>query len=315
MKQITNDKLKSNKIGSKKLRIGLIIEEDLGEGKAIKKMGLEIPITSTLEYYERFRNTQDIQEEMSLLNFMITREIGYKDETQRRPIRDLNNYKSNINKNLIKNSNNRKDNEPENKQSTRKRKIQTEEVKEPKRIKTQYTKILEELSKPIDEEIEKTHEEEENKQEGSLVKMFNEAMKIEYKGILEWYNYGRQFLKEIDRRKIKAKRKPEQIIRAQIYEEMRKQMPNMTDKAIKDKTCKAVKIYRLFHRIGKKRIKQLKTVSAWEIAELNYDEIEMLIEDLQHKEESQNPEDEELTKAEKDLAIEMKHLLVDINED
>ena len=128
----------------------------------------------------------------------------------------------------------------------------------------------------------------------SLAQLFNKADDAEYgairanqEEILRWYYYGKEFLNQVSiivqdgKGKISEKKakgiiydkmlKHLSIFRKKKSEETGLHLLEISHKNLQGKTQKAVKIYKLFEKVGIENIKYITTYSANSILELTND--------------------------------------------
>jgi hypothetical protein len=110
---------------------------------------------------------------------------------------------------------------------------------------------------------------------------FNKAVASENNGIEYWYRYAERFRKEIKKREEQGKqrKKPShQVIREEIYNDLVKLSEGKTGKlAIKRRTHRAEKIYKLFSQIGEHKIHRIRSLSMSDFRDLNEEEMEEIV--------------------------------------
>ena len=135
----------------------------------------------------------------------------------------------------------------------------------------------------------------------SLAQLFDKADDAEYgairanqEEILRWYYYGKEFLTQVtvivqDGKGKIGEKKAKGIIYDKMLEHLsmlRKQrsedtglrLPEISRKNLQRKTQKAVKIYKIFEKVGVENIKYITTYSANSISELTNDKVQDIIE-------------------------------------
>ena len=135
----------------------------------------------------------------------------------------------------------------------------------------------------------------------SLAQLFDKADDAEYgairanqEEILRWYYYGKEFLTQVtvivqDGKGKIGEKKAKGIIYDKMLEHLsmlRKQrsedtglrLPEISRKNLQRKTQKAVKIYKIFEKVGVENIKYITTYSASSISELTNDKVQDIIE-------------------------------------
>src|SRR5256886_1426032 len=135
----------------------------------------------------------------------------------------------------------------------------------------------------------------------SLAQLFDKADDAEYgairanqEEILRWYYYGKEFLTQVtvivqDGKGKIGEKKAKGIIYDKMLEHLsmlRKQrsedtglrLPEISRKNLQRKTQKAVKIYKIFEKVGVENIKYITTYSANSIYELTNDKVQDIIE-------------------------------------
>ena len=131
----------------------------------------------------------------------------------------------------------------------------------------------------------------------SLAQLFDKADDAEYgairanqEEILRWYYYGKEFLTQVsvivqDGKGKIGEKKAKGIIYDKMLEQLsilRKQrseetglcLPETSRKNLQGKTQKAVKIYKIFEKVGVENIKYITTYSANSISELTNDKVQ-----------------------------------------
>src|ERR1043165_8588127 len=144
----------------------------------------------------------------------------------------------------------------------------------------------------------------------SLAQLFDKADDAEYgairanqEEILRWYYYGKEFLTQVNvivqdgKGKIGEKKAKGiiydkmlehlSILRKQRSEKTGLRLPEISRKNLQRKTQKAVKIYKLFEKVGVDNIKYITTYSANSISELTNDKVQEIIENFSE----QNPKE------------------------
>ncbi|RIA90410.1 hypothetical protein C1645_737877 [Glomus cerebriforme] len=152
----------------------------------------------------------------------------------------------------------------------------------------------------------------------SLAQLFDKADDAEYgairanqKEILRWYYYGKEFLTQVNvivqdgKGKI-GEKKAKGIIYDKMLEQLsilRKQrsektglhLPEISRKNLQKKTQKAVKIYKLFEKVGVDNIKYITTYSANSISELTNDKVQDIIDNFSKHNDNDNSDVEEVS--------------------
>ncbi|CAG8704968.1 563_t:CDS:2 [Cetraspora pellucida] len=152
----------------------------------------------------------------------------------------------------------------------------------------------------------------------SLAQLFDKADDAEYgaicanqEEILHWYYYGKEFLTQVsvivqDGKGKIGKKKAKGIIydkmlehlsilRKQRSEETELRLPEISHKNLQRKTQKAVKIYKLFEKVGIDNIKYITTYSANSISELTNDKVQDIIDNFSKHNDSDNTDVEEVS--------------------
>ncbi|RHZ74205.1 hypothetical protein Glove_227g186 [Diversispora epigaea] len=127
------------------------------------------------------------------------------------------------------------------------------------------------------------------------------AMKANQEETLRWINYGSEFIIQYNdliknsNGKIGEKKAKGiiydkilehiTIIREKRSKEIGLQLPEISRKTLCRKTQRAVKTYKLFEKIGKDKIKYLKTYSTNSISELTNDQIQKIIDNISDRDE------------------------------
>src|SRR2546430_1859261 len=90
----------------------------------------------------------------------------------------------------------------------------------------------------------------------AIIKMFHKMEKLNREQIWNCYQYGRNFEQKVKEIKNQSrKRISVQIVRGKVYKKMKKQMiGNITKSAIRKRTQRAIKVYKLFTEIGREKI-------------------------------------------------------------
>ena len=147
--------------------------------------------------------------------------------------------------------------------------------------------IVKELITPIEELSTKEEPLEEMTGVMGIWNEFNKAVVLENNGIEYWYRYAEKFRKEIKERGEKQRKKSsQQVIREEIYNELVKLSEGKTGKmAIKRRTHRAEKIYKLFSQIGEDKIHRIRSLSMSDFRDLNEEEMEKIIVMVMSKEE------------------------------
>ena len=130
----------------------------------------------------------------------------------------------------------------------------------------------------------------------SLAQLFDKADDAEYgairanqEEILRWYYYGKEFLNQVsviiqDSKGKIGEKKAKGIVydkmlehlsmlRKQWSEETGLRLPEISRKNLQRKTQKAVKIYKIFEKVGVENIKYITTYSANSISKLTNDKV------------------------------------------
>jgi hypothetical protein len=152
----------------------------------------------------------------------------------------------------------------------------------------------------------------------SLAQLFDKADDAEYgairanqEEILRWYYYGKEFLTQVsvivqDGKGKIGEKKAKGIIydkmlehlsmlRKQRSEETGLRLPEISRKNLQRKTQKAVKIYKLFEKIGVDNIKYITTYSANSISELTNDKVQDIIDNFSKHNDNDNTDVEEVS--------------------
>lgn len=146
--------------------------------------------------------------------------------------------------------------------------------------------LLQELSTPIKGE---TNEDEDDEGSGdsmsqSLARLYQKASLAEKRvtkanqdEILCWYNYAEGFENKVKEIRSNDKAVNDQTARSRVYSEVVKHLPGITETNLRKKTQRARNIYRLFVKIGKKKITRVKSYSADAISSLSVTQIQSII--------------------------------------
>ncbi|RGB22120.1 hypothetical protein C1646_76756 [Rhizophagus diaphanus] len=150
----------------------------------------------------------------------------------------------------------------------------------------------------------------------SLAQLFDKADDAEYgaicanqEEILRWYYYGKEFLTQVNvivqdgKGKIGEKKAKGiiydkmlehlSILRKQRSEETGLRLPEISRKNLQRKTQKAVKIHKLFEKVGVDNIKYIITYSANSISELTNDKVQDIIDNFSKHNDNNNSDVEE----------------------
>ncbi|GET65814.1 hypothetical protein GLOIN_2v1735823 [Rhizophagus irregularis DAOM 181602=DAOM 197198] len=130
----------------------------------------------------------------------------------------------------------------------------------------------------------------------SLAQLFNKADDAEYgairanqEEILRWYYYGKEFLTQINVIVQDGKGKiGEKKAKGIIYDKILEHLSIL-------KTQKAVKIYKLFEKVGVDNIKYITTYSANSISELTNDKVQDIIDNFSKHNDNDNSDVEEVS--------------------
>ena len=134
--------------------------------------------------------------------------------------------------------------------------------------------LLQELSTPVRGETIENNEVAEDDSEASmpktLARLFQKACRAETratKAIQEeiscWYYYGKAYEERVEEIKNARRGVSDQSARNQVYDDTMEHLPGgFTKDTLRKKTQRAVKIYKLFRKIGVNKIKQVISYSA-----------------------------------------------------
>ncbi|GBC10468.1 hypothetical protein RclHR1_09650010 [Rhizophagus clarus] len=125
----------------------------------------------------------------------------------------------------------------------------------------------------------------------SLAQLFNKADNAEYgaikanqEEILHWYYYRKEFLNQIS-----------VIVQDKRSEETGLCLPEISRKNLQRRTQKAVKIYKIFEKVGIENIKYITTYSANSISELTNDKVQDIIDNFSEYNDNDNTNVEEVS--------------------
>jgi hypothetical protein len=154
--------------------------------------------------------------------------------------------------------------------------------------------LLQELSTPVRGESIENNEVAEDDSEASvpktLARLFQKACRAETratKAIQEeiscWYYYGKAYEERVDEIKNARRGVSDQSARNQVYDDTMEHLPGgFTKDTLRKKTQRAVKIYKLFRRIGVDKIKRVISYSANAISKLTAPQIRTIEEHFGH---------------------------------
>ncbi|GBB99307.1 hypothetical protein RclHR1_03480011 [Rhizophagus clarus] len=115
-----------------------------------------------------------------------------------------------------------------------------------------------------------------------LIKSFRKACRAEIQVINAnqeeiacWYDYGEQYI-ECVKALIMSRKCSENTARKEVYDSIMKHLPGCNRNNLRTKTQGAIKIYKLFKKIGKNRIKCVKSYSASFILKLTSTQIQRI---------------------------------------
>ncbi|RGB23090.1 hypothetical protein C1646_822254 [Rhizophagus diaphanus] len=142
---------------------------------------------------------------------------------------------------------------------------------------------MQQLSVPstsIDTEISLTPPVIDKKQQFSvtaecIVYIFRKAVHSGYEEILHWYGFAEIYDKRINEIRTINKIKIN-TAKQQVYQEVKKLLPDISDVNLGQQLSRAKKLYKLFNAVGVKKIKQV-TYSANAISNLNNTQIQNII--------------------------------------
>ncbi|GES87681.1 hypothetical protein GLOIN_2v1735823 [Rhizophagus clarus] len=152
----------------------------------------------------------------------------------------------------------------------------------------------------------------------SLAQLFDKADDAEYgairanqEEILRWYYYGKEFLNQVsvivqDSKGKIGEKKAKGIVydkmlehlsmlRKQRSEETGLRLPEISRKNLQRKTQKAVKIYKIFEKVGVENIKYITTYSANSISELTNDKVQDIIDNFSEHNDNDSTDVEEVS--------------------
>ena len=143
--------------------------------------------------------------------------------------------------------------------------------------------LMQQLSVPstsIDTEISLTPPVIDKKQQFSvtaecIVYMFRKAVRSGYEEILHWYGFAESYDKRINEIRTINKVKIN-TAKQQVYQEVKKLLPDISDVNLRQQLSRARKLYKLFNAVGVEKIKQV-TYSANAISNLNNTQIQNII--------------------------------------
>ena len=155
------------------------------------------------------------------------------------------------------------------------------------REQERFRELLHELSIPIKGETTETNNEDEGSESSisqNLAWLFQKAIKAE-KRITQayqekihcWYYYAEQFEKSVKNVKDNDKKVKDQQSRTQVYNAILKYLSNITRENLRKKTQKARNIFKLFSKIGIKKVKRIQSYSADNISKLTGTQIKSII--------------------------------------
>ena len=105
--------------------------------------------------------------------------------------------------------------------------------------------------------------------------MFRKAVRSGYEEILHWYGFAESYDKRINEihtiNKVKIN-----TAKQQVYQEVKKLLPDISDVNLRQQLSRARKLYKLFNAVGVEKIKQV-TYSANAISNLNNTQIQNII--------------------------------------
>ncbi|RHZ69772.1 hypothetical protein Glove_278g41 [Diversispora epigaea] len=145
--------------------------------------------------------------------------------------------------------------------------------------------LLQELSTPTKGETDEDDVEgSEDSISQSLARLYQKASLAEKRvtkanqdEILCWYHYAEGFEKKVKDITDNNKKVKDQQARTQVYNFIIPHLPGVTKENLRKKTQKARNIYKLFKKIGVKRIKRVVSFSADTISKLTANQIQSII--------------------------------------
>ncbi|CAI2178667.1 18388_t:CDS:2 [Funneliformis geosporum] len=170
--------------------------------------------------------------------------------------------------------------------------------------------LMQQLSLPstsIDTEIPLTPPVIDKKQQFSvtaecIVYMFRKAVRFGYEEILHWYGFAESYDKRINEIRTINKVKIN-TAKQQVYQEVKKLLPDISDVNLRQQLSRARKLYKLFNAVGVEKIKQV-TYSANAISNLNNTQIQNIIDYVLSKViagDHQNPKNNQVNASEAKL--------------
>ncbi|PKK61814.1 hypothetical protein RhiirC2_760298 [Rhizophagus irregularis] len=154
--------------------------------------------------------------------------------------------------------------------------------------------LLQELSTPVRGETIENNEVAEDDSEASmpktLARLFQKACRAETratKAIQEeiscWYYYGKAYEERVEEIKNARRGVSDQSARNQVYDDTMEHLPGgFTKDTLRKKTQRAVKIYKLFRKIGVDKIKRVISYSANAISKLTTTQIRAIEQHFGH---------------------------------
>ena len=89
-----------------------------------------------------------------------------------------------------------------------------------------------------------------------IVYMFRKAVRSGYKEILHWYGFAESYDKRINEIRTINKVKIN-TAKQQVYQEVKKLLPDISDVNLRQQLSRARKLYKLFNAVGMEKIKQV----------------------------------------------------------
>jgi len=267
-----------------KMKIRICIEE-IEEGKSIiRKLNTEIKLQTEEEVAEygelegdviRFIENMSNKEECNNIEGRFKEEENIIDEAT-----------DNSDRTRVPEKGSSEVNEESKKSNKRRRMEENEEDEQNNRNKRKklqnkmYNKLLEELLAPAIEEESNLEEIDETMNIGEeLIKRLYRAKYKEGECLKEWYEYGKNFRRELNKRMERSKK--ENKIRNELYEDMEKyNIREIRRTDINNLTNRAEKVYHLFKEVGEEKLNNIETYGFHSIGKMSWEMIKGLIKEV-----------------------------------